>query len=159
VSGDGEAAQPGLGTPSNVGPHPTNSIKPWSKPPVRWHNAYGRACPLRFRNVKYVRALFFDGPWRREAGERALLLSQRRKTITKAVAQVPIRKLAAATIIVSRIPIFLHLARDSRRLRIFDFHPVFGSTRAVRRAKPLRYDALAAEPARCANAARCVRAC
>ena len=61
MSGDGEAAQPGLGTPSNVGPHPTNSIKPWSKPPVRWHNAYGRACPLQFRNVKYVRALFFDG--------------------------------------------------------------------------------------------------
>jgi hypothetical protein len=44
-------------------------------------------------------------------------------------------------------PIFLGLACDRWRLGVFDFHPVLGSARAVRRAKLFRYDALATKPA------------
>jgi hypothetical protein len=44
-------------------------------------------------------------------------------------------------------PMVLGLARDSGCLRVFDFHPMIGSARAIRRAELLRHDALAAERA------------
>src|SRR5438477_7415450 len=42
-------------------------------------------------------------------------------------------------------PILFGLAPDSRRLRIFDLHPMRRPARTVRRTEPLRYDAFATE--------------
>jgi hypothetical protein len=44
-------------------------------------------------------------------------------------------------------PILFGFALHSGRVRIFDLHPMRGSTRAVERAKPLADNTLAAEPA------------
>ena len=42
-------------------------------------------------------------------------------------------------------PVLVGFARDSGCLRVFDFYPMIGPARAIRRAEALRHDALAAE--------------
>src|SRR4029077_12083205 len=66
---------------------------------------------------------------------------------TKASAIIKIRKQARATITASRMPlaapILFGLSVHCWRFRIPDLHPMRSAARAVRAAKPLRYDTLA----------------